>query len=194
MPKRGLTEIVCVLDRSGSMNKIITDAIGGFNAFLEAQQKEDGEANMSIVLFDDEYSLTCVSLPVADIKPFNKKTYVPRGSTALLDAIGHAVTDVQEVIDNTEEDARPERVIVVILTDGDENASKHWQLKKEDNGDTRPSVFDLIEAKKAGRLGVPFPCCESGCHEGRCVLRLRRDTDSLIPSNRSRSTGCLCCD
>lgn len=149
MPKRGLTEIVCVLDRSGSMDSIIDDAIGGFNAFLKTQQEvKDSEANMSIVLFDDEYSLMCVSLPLDKVKPFDTKTYVPRGSTALLDAIGRAVTDIQEVIDNTEEDEKPERVIVVILTDGGENASKNWCLKKKDNGDTRPSVYDLIKTKK----------------------------------------------
>jgi uncharacterized protein YegL len=133
MPKQGLTEIVVLLDRSGSMQTIVKDAIGGFNAFLEEQKKQDGEATMTVVQFDDEYLVTVEAVNIHDVAPLNEETFVPRGMTALLDAIGRTVNDVGDRLAKTEEANRPEKVIVVILTDGHENASmefKRTQINK----------------------------------------------------------------
>jgi Mg-chelatase subunit ChlD len=131
MSKEGLTEIVCVLDRSGSMECIIDDAIGGFNTFLQAQKDaEEGEARMSIAMFDDEYMMICESRDVQVVEDFTKKTYVPRGLTALNDAIGKTIMRMGEIFDQREEEEKPEKVIFVILTDGQENSSKEYDLQK----------------------------------------------------------------
>jgi hypothetical protein len=112
------TEIVCIVDRSGSMSSIRDDAIGGFNNFLIEQQKEPGKATMTIILFDHEYQVVCSGKPVEDCKPFNTSTYVPRGSTALLDATGKAINEMNQ--------RNPKKAIIVILTDGQENSSQEF--------------------------------------------------------------------
>jgi uncharacterized protein YegL len=126
MAKQGLTEIVCILDRSGSMNSIKQDAIGGFNTFLESQQKLDGKATMTVVQFDNEYMVTVDGVDIQDVTPLNNQTFVPRGSTALLDAIGRTVNEVGSRLEGMLEGNRPEKVIVLILTDGQENGSHEF--------------------------------------------------------------------
>jgi len=124
------TEIVCVLDRSGSMEVMKEEAIGGFNAFLKEQKKVDGEANITVCLFDHDYNLLYDGLDLKDAKPLDSTTYVPRGTTALLDAIGRTVDAVQERIENLPSEEQPEKVIMAILTDGMENASKDYNNEK----------------------------------------------------------------
>jgi len=137
MAKDGLTEIICVLDRSGSMGMIIDDAIGGFNTFLESQQKlDEGEARMTIAMFDDKYEMIYESEDINSIENFNRETYVPRGCTALNDAIGKTIMGMGEIFNKREENEKPEKVIFVILTDGEENSSKEYDLRK---------VKDLIQ-------------------------------------------------
>jgi len=129
MPKTGLTEILCVLDRSGSMRSIIKDAIGGFNSFLDTQKQiKEGEANMTIAMFDDEYDLICESKNIQEVEDFTSLTYVPRGATALNDAIAKTVITAGERFSKLPEDERPEKVICVILTDGEENRSVEYKL------------------------------------------------------------------
>jgi len=124
--KKGLVEIVFILDRSGSMASIKNDAIGGFNSFLEEQKKVPGEANLTLVLFDHEYNLFYNGVKLQNAKPLDNSTYVPRGTTALLDAVGRTIDDVGVRLDSLPEEDRPEKVIVGILTDGFENASKDY--------------------------------------------------------------------
>lgn len=131
-----LTEIVCIIDRSGSMESIRADAIGGFNAFLEEQQKLPGEAHLTLVLFDHEYERLFEGLPLADVPPLSHTTYVPRGTTALLDAVGRTIDEVGARLAATPEAERPTKVLVCILTDGQENASR---------GYTRQRVREMIE-------------------------------------------------
>ena len=120
-----LTEFVCVIDRSGSMQSIADDAIGGFNKFLEEQQKLPGEAILTMVLFDHEYIVTYNGTPIADVAPLNHKTYVPRGTTALFDAVGRAITSVRERYEAPGANKKA-RIMLVILTDGMENASHEY--------------------------------------------------------------------
>jgi predicted metal-dependent peptidase len=111
-------EIVCLIDRSGSMATITDDAIDGFNTFLEEQKARPGEANLTLVLFDNEYKKLYDRVPLADVLPLNRMTYQPRSTTALNDAIGKTLSDGEL--------QRKPKVIVAILTDGEENASKEW--------------------------------------------------------------------
>lgn len=127
LKKQEPVEIVAILDRSGSMSSIKDDAIGGFNTFLEAQKKDPSPANISVVLFDDKYELLYDDVPLSMAKPLTDKTYVPRGMTALNDAIGRTLTRLFE--DN------PKRAILCILTDGFENSSQEF---------TSPQVKELI--------------------------------------------------
>lgn len=126
MSKQNLTEIIVILDRSGSMSLIKQDAIGGFNTFLKAQQELDGEATMTVVQFDNEYLVTVNGEDINNVEPLNDATFVPRGGTALLDAIGRTLNEVGARLANTIEENRPEKVIVVILTDGHENSSREF--------------------------------------------------------------------
>ncbi len=125
-----LTEIAFVLDRSGSMNAIAGDAIGGFNTFLTQQQALPGDARLTLVLFDHEYQVTHSGVEIRSVPPLDERTYVPRGMTALLDAVGRTIDDVGKRLAATPEDQRPGKVIVAILTDGMENASRDYTNAK----------------------------------------------------------------
>jgi len=125
--KKG-TRILTIIDRSGSMSSIKNDAIGGFNTFLEGQQSVDEEAQMKIVLFDDEYEILCDD-DIQNIKTLTTETYIPRGLTALYDAIGKTINDELDYLASIKKKKRFEKYIVVILTDGGENASK--EITKE---------------------------------------------------------------
>lgn len=119
------TEIVCIIDRSGSMNSIKDDAIGGFNTFLETQKAEDGEATFTMVLFDNEIITIYDGANLQSVEPLTNKTFVPRGNTALYDAICTTIDRVGQRLAKMPETKRPNQVLVAILTDGQENASTH---------------------------------------------------------------------
>lgn len=124
------TEIVCVIDRSGSMAPLTKDSIGGFNSFLESQKEIPGEATLTLALFDHEYSVVHDNVNLQEVPNLNSDTYVPRGMTALHDAIGRTMDTVGVRLSNTPEQDRPEKVIFVILTDGAENSSQEYQQDK----------------------------------------------------------------
>jgi len=120
------SEIICIVDRSGSMQAIRSDAIGGFNAFLAAQQGDPVPARLTLVLFDHEYLVPYQNEAIEDVSPLDETTYVPRGTTALLDAIGRTIDDADARLDASPEAERSGKVIVSILTDGLENASRDY--------------------------------------------------------------------
>jgi hypothetical protein len=124
------TEIAFILDRSGSMNSCQQAAIDGFNQFLVDQQKTEGLAKLTLVLFDDEYIVPISSVPVQEVVPLTEETYQPRGCTALLDAIGQTIDDLGQRFSSLAEKNRPGQVIVAILTDGLENASQRFTWKQ----------------------------------------------------------------
>lgn len=125
--KKGLTSIVFVVDRSGSMSSIAKDTIGGFNQFIKVQKENNvGECKVSFIQFDDVYEEVFKNVNVADVKDLTDKTFVPRGYTALLDAVGKTIVSIGNDLSNTPEDQRPEKVLFVIITDGEENASKEY--------------------------------------------------------------------
>jgi len=118
-------EIICIIDKSGSMGRIRNDAIGGFNTFLEDQKKVPGKANLTRILFsdNDKYQVIDEYCPLEEVEPFTEETYKPGGSTALLDAIGKTLDNTMNIFSNLPENNRPNKVMVIIITDGDENDS-----------------------------------------------------------------------
>lgn len=128
--RKGLTEVVFILDRSGSMRGLESDTIGGFNSMIEKQQKEEGEAYISTVLFDDQTEVLYDRVPVNKVEPMNENQYYVRGCTALLDAIGGAILHIANVHKHVKEEDRPEKTLFIITTDGMENASHSYSYKK----------------------------------------------------------------
>ena len=122
------TDITVILDRSGSMYSTVKDAIGGFNSFIETQKKAEGEATLTLIQFDHEYLVSYEAKPIADVEPLNSVTYVPRGNTALIDAMGRTFNAISARLKPIKKEFRPKQ-IVVIITDGEENASREFKLE-----------------------------------------------------------------
>ena len=116
--RKGLTEVVFILDRSGSMSGLEADTIGGFNSMIAKQKKEEGEAYISTVLFDDTCEVLYDRAPVNKVEPMNDNQYYVRGCTALLDAIGGAIHHIGNVHKYAREEDRPEKTLFIITTDG----------------------------------------------------------------------------
>ncbi len=133
--KADYTHITLVLDRSGSMESMRGDAIGGFNTFLKDQQAAPGLASLTLVQFDDRYEKMYEFAPLATVTPLSEQTFVPRGSTALLDAVGQAIDETGARLATFPESNRPAKVLFVTLTDGMENASHKF---------SRQQIFDKI--------------------------------------------------
>ena len=124
--KKGLTELVFILDRSGSMAGLESDTIGGFNGMLQKQKKENGVANVTTVLFDDRYELLHDHQSIDSIALMTEKQYYVRGCTALFDAMGKAIQKMVNIQKSTKDEEKAEKVIFVIITDGLENASREY--------------------------------------------------------------------
>lgn len=133
MPNQNLTLIALLLDRSGSMQSIKSDVVGGFDAFLTEQRAGDGECRVTLAQFDNEYEVVYHAVPVGEVPPLELN---PRNSTALLDSMGKLITDTAAEIATLSEDDKPGSVIVAIMTDGMENSSHEW---------SRPAIKSLVE-------------------------------------------------
>lgn len=127
--RENLTEIVFILDRSGSMSGLESDTIGGFNSMIAKQQKEEGEAIVSTILFDDETDVIHDRVAIGEVKKLTEEDYYVRGCTALLDAVGGAIHHIGNVHKYAREEDRPAKTLFVITTDGLENASRHYSFK-----------------------------------------------------------------
>lgn len=194
MTREDLTDITMILDRSGSMMRIKTDTEGGFNAFIKEQRAVAGEARVSLVQFDDQYEEVYSGVLVGSVPPVDLQ---PRGSTALLDAVGKTVVTTGERLAGMGEEDRPGHVVVVILTDGLENASHEWSREK---------VFELIkeqqekyawtfvflgsnqDAIKVG-AGIGVPMDYAVTYSGEAVGAAMNSTSHLVTNVRGGKKG-----
>jgi Mg-chelatase subunit ChlD len=128
MPRLDFTDITVILDRSGSMESVADDTIGGFNSFLDDQKSGHGDAVITLVQFDDQYETVYRAVPVSRARRLTRRTFEPRGSTALLDAIGRTITETGARLRDLREHEGSGQVMMVILTDGYENASRFHSI------------------------------------------------------------------
>lgn len=124
--KKGLTELVFIIDRSGSMSGLEADTIGGFNSLLEKQKKETGDAYVSVILFDDQTEVLYDRVNIQKVERMSDNQYFVRGCTALLDAVGGAIHHIKNVYRYAREEDIPEKTLFIITTDGMENASRQY--------------------------------------------------------------------
>lgn len=162
--KKNLTELVFILDKSGSMGGLESDTIGGYNSMLDKQREVDGECVITTVLFDNRYELIHDRIDIRAVKPITKKEYQVGGSTALLDAIGRTIHKIATVQKNTAAEYRAEKVLFVIITDGEENASRQYtaaEIKKKIQHEQERYGWEFIflganidAVEVAGRFGI----------------------------------------
>lgn len=202
--KKNLTEIVCILDKSGSMSGLEKDTIGGYNAMLEKQKKEDGYAYISTILFSDYSKVIHDRTKINDLIPLTEEEYYVDGCTALLDAIGNAIKHIKNVHKYLKEEDRPEKTLFIITTDGQENSSKIYSYEKvkrmvEKQKEKYGWKFIFLRANidsiaEASRLGihadraVNFNCDKEGIAESymvlsetfSCVRRIKDDRIDMV--------------
>lgn len=161
------THITVLLDRSGSMESVRTDTVGGFNAFIAQQRAAPGQVTLTLVQFDsqDPYEVLCSALPVRDVPPLTVEQFVPRASTPLYDAIGRGIVDLDALLIKTPLAWRPTNLLLVIVTDGQENASREFsrcdirrllEARKKQGWDVIYLSSDLGSLKDARSLGVDY--------------------------------------
>ncbi|ABB23414.1 vWA domain-containing protein [Pelodictyon luteolum] len=181
--KKGYTHITVILDRSGSMGIIRDDTIGGLNAFVDRQAAEPGDATLTLVQFDsgDPYEVRLHFMPIGEVRALNPETYVPRGMTPLLDALGRAINDIECGIAKLEEGRRPETVVVAVITDGQENSSTEF---------TKPQVEKMVGRKSAEGWEFIFLSADLSAIEDAQQLGFRQDATALFDKSPE---GVACC-
>lgn len=178
--KDNLTEIIFILDRSGSMSDMTQETIGGFNSLIEKHKKEkNGDIYITTVLFDNYYEILHEHVAIDDIAPLTDKDYFARGSTALMDAVGKTIDSVGERLSATKEEDRPSNIILVITTDGYENCSRIYSKSK---------VKKLIKQQKEKYnwkflfLGADIDAAEEADAMGigrECSIKTSRNTEGI---------------
>ena len=179
--RKNLTEIVFILDRSGSMSGLEADTIGGFNSMIEKQKKENGEALISTVLFDNVSEVIHDRVPVQKVEPMTDKDYSVRGCTALLDAIGGAIHHIGNVHKYARIEDVPEHTLFVITTDGMENASRRYDSEKVKKMIERQKEMYKCSVAKDALMDVRVP---------EMIIKLKQGIGRLI--RNFTDTGIVC--
>ena len=197
---KNLTEIVYILDRSGSMGGLEEDTIGGFNSMMEKQKKADGEAIVSTVLFDDVCEVLHDRVPLDKIGKMTDEQYFVRGCTALLDAVGGAIRHIGNVHKYAREEDRPAKTIFVITTDGMENASKNYSydkirkmVKKQQKKYGWEFIFigaNIDAYAEAQRLGVRKDRAVNYVHDEIGTAKVYAGVSKAVCGFMSISDGC----
>lgn len=161
---KNLTEIIFIIDKSGSMQPLTDDTIGGFNGFIENQRTIDGDAYLTTVLFSTDRVKLHDHIDIREVPAMDKKQYVASGMTAMLDAIGETIKEVQDRIDNTPVEKRPENILCVITTDGQENSSHTYKksavqrmIEHQTKGHGWQFIFlgaNMDAVEEASRIGI----------------------------------------
>ena len=196
--KKSLTEVVFILDRSGSMSGLESDTIGGFNSMISKQKKEEGEALITTVLFDDKIETLHDRIEIGKVEPMNESQYFTRGCTALLDAIGTTVNHISDIHRYARKEDIPEKTLFIITTDGLENSSREFSydkikklLSKKQEKDGWEFLFlganiDAIEV--AGRMGISRDdACDYVCDEAGTALNFDVMSNIIGSVRRSKS-------
>jgi len=168
--KNNKTELVFILDKSGSMSGLESDTIGGFNSMLKKQQKEEGEAIVTTVLFDNNYQVLHDRIDINAVNPISENEYFVEGSTALLDAVGKTINKIVNVQRNSTDDYRAEKVLFVIITDGMENASREYSYKK---------ISKMIETEKI-KYGWEFIFLGANIDAEKAAADIGIDADKAV--------------
>lgn len=195
--KKGLTEVVFILDKSGSMHGLEADTIGGFNSFIEKQKEEEGQCLVSTILFSHNTTVLHDRVELSKIEPLTKKQYMTGGNTALLDAIGGAIKHMGNIHKYAREEDVPEKTIFIITTDGMENASHLYDyetvqryIKRQQEKYGWEFIFlgaNMDAVLEANRLGiqadraVTYKCDQFGTELNYCCVS---DAVSTIRKNK----------
>jgi len=193
-----MTELVFILDRSGSMAGLEKDTIGGFNSMIEKQKKEAGSALVTTVLFDGEITMIHDRIPLEEVPAMTDKEYFPRGSTALMDAIGETVTHISKVHRYIRREDLPEKTLFVITTDGYENSSRHYDSEKVKKliSEKKKNGWDFIflganmdAAKEAAKVGISEDMAATyRCDEEGTALNFEAIGSAVLSA---RASGCV---
>ena len=196
----GITELVFILDRSGSMAGLEKDTIGGFNSMIEKQKKQAGECYVSTVLFDDECEVLHDREPLHSIKDMTDDEYYVRGCTALLDAVGGAIHHIANVHKYAREEDRPEKTLFIITTDGMENASRRYSydkvqamIKKEQEKYGWEFIFigaNIDAVQEAQRFGIRKERAVNYVHDEMGTETLYRSVSKAVCAMRMADFAC----
>lgn len=198
--KNGLTEVVFILDRSGSMGGLESDTIGGFNSMMAKQKKEEGEAIVSTVLFDDQCEVLYDRISLDQVPVMTDEDYYVRGCTALLDAVGGAIHHIGNIHKYAREEDRPEKTLFIITTDGMENASRHYSYEKIQHMVKRQQErfgweFIFIGANidsiaEAGKFGIRKERAVNYVHDEVGTVNVYASVSKAVCAVRMAPVGC----
>jgi len=196
--KKGLTELVFILDKSGSMGGLETDTIGGYNSMLAKQQAVEGECHITTVLFDNNYELLHDRIDIKAISPITEKEYQVGGSTALLDAIGRTIHKIGNAQKHTADDYRAEKVMFIIITDGEENSSREYsadmvkaQIERQKKKYGWEFIFlgaNIDAVETAGRFGISADRAQNFHADGEGIELNFRVMSEAVATFRDRAS------
>ena len=201
--KKGLTELVMILDRSGSMNGLEADTIGGFNSMIGKQKKEKGDAFVSVILFDDVSEVTYDRVSIEKVEPMTERQYYVRGCTALLDAVGQAIHHIGNIHKYAREEDVPEKTMFIIITDGMENASCQYtyeqvrklidEKKESDHWEFLFLGANIDAVREAGRFGISASRAVNYQNDGKGTrLNYEVVSDAVSCARRADSASEMC--